>query len=74
MSLRLGKRRRLRGASLRSRRWAVGEVLADAFDLDAEHGGEVLFVAQQQIDLADQFAVDFLRLGLAADGLPEESR
>ena len=49
----------------------LGEVLADAFDLDAEHGGEIFFVAQQQIDLADQFAVHFLRLGFAADGLPE---
>src|SRR5271157_3624405 len=49
----------------------LGKVLADAFDVDAEHGGEVLFVAEEQIDLADQFAVDFLGFGLASDGLPE---
>ena len=49
----------------------LGEVFADAFDLDAEHGGEVFFVAEQQVDFADEGAVDFLRLGFAADGFPE---
>ena len=38
---------------------------------DAEHGGEIFFVAEQHVDLADQLAVHFLRLGFAADGLPE---
>ena len=38
---------------------------------DAEHGGEVFFVAEQEVDFADEFAVDLLRFGFAADGFPE---
>src|ERR1039458_497961 len=49
----------------------LGEVLADAFDFDAEHGGKIFFVAQQQIDLANQLAVHFLGTSFAADGFPE---
>ena len=49
----------------------LGEVFADAFDGYAEHGGEVFFVAEEQIDLADQFAVDLLGLGFAADAFPK---
>ena len=30
----------------------LGEVFADAFDGDAEHGGEIFFVAEQDVDLA----------------------
>src|ERR1039458_326039 len=48
-----------------------GEVVGDAFDMDAEHGREVFLVAEKKIDLADQFAVHFLGLGVAADGFPE---
>ena len=43
------------------------KVFAHAFDIHAKHGGKIFFVAQQEIDLAHQFAVDFLRLGFAAD-------
>src|ERR1035437_6272351 len=45
--------------------------LADALDLEAERGGEVLFVAQQDVDLRDQLTVDFLRSSLPADRLPQ---
>src|SRR5579863_5756747 len=47
------------------------EVVADALDLYAQHGGEIFFVAEQQIDLAHQFAVHFLGLGFSADGSPQ---
>jgi len=47
------------------------EVGGDAFELDAQHGGEVFFVAEQDVDLADEVAVDLLGFGLAADGFPE---
>ena len=49
----------------------LGEVLADAFDSHAEHGGEVFFVAQQQVSFANQSAVDLLSFGLAAEALPK---
>ena len=48
-----------------------GEVVGDAFNVDAEHGGEVFFIAKQKIDLADQLAIHFLCLGFAADGFPK---
>ena len=47
------------------------EVFTDAFDFDAEHSGKIFFVAQQQIDLANQLAVHFLGTSFAADGFPE---
>ena len=49
----------------------LGEVVGDSLELDAEHGGEVFFVAEEDVDLLDEFAIDFLGLGFAADGLPE---
>ena len=48
-----------------------GEILADAFDGDAEHDGEIFFVAEQDVNFADEVAVDFLRFGFAADRFPE---
>ena len=41
------------------------------FDLEAERGGEVLLVADHDIDVFRDLAVHFLRLGEAADGFPE---
>jgi hypothetical protein len=49
----------------------LGEVVTDAGDGDAEHGGKIFFIAEEQVDFADQFAIDFLGLGLATDGFPE---
>ena len=41
-----------------------------AFDFEAQAGREVFFVADHDIDVLRDFLVDFLRLGLAADGAP----
>src|SRR5258706_6608048 len=41
------------------------------FDLVAETGRKILFVADHYIDVAGEVAIDFLSLRLAADGLPE---
>ena len=46
----------------------AGDVLVDAFDLEAEAGGEVLLVADHDIDVFGDLAVHLLGLGLAADG------
>src|ERR1035437_2054457 len=45
--------------------------LADALDLEAERCREVLFVAQQDVDLPNDREVDLLRSSLPADRLPE---
>ncbi len=49
----------------------LGEIFGDVLERNAEHRGEVLFVAEQHIDFADQFAIDFLRFRLAPDAFPE---
>ena len=47
------------------------EILSHAFELDAQHGGEVFFVAEEDVDFADEVAVNLLSFGFAADGFPE---
>ena len=49
----------------------VGDVGVHALDLEAERGGEVLFIADHDIDVVGDFPVHFLGLGEAADGFPE---
>ncbi len=49
----------------------AGDVVVHALDLEAERGGEVLLVADHDIDVLGDLAVHFLRLVEAADGLPE---
>ena len=45
--------------------------LVGAVDLEAQAGGEVLLVADHDIDVAGERAVDLARAVLPADGLPE---
>mgnify|MGYP002517474059 CR=1 FL=1 len=49
------------------------EGVYDAFDRDAERRREVLLVADHDVHILGDFAVDLLGLGLSADGLPERS-
>ena len=49
------------------------KVLVHAFDLDAERRGEVFLVADHDINVLRDLAVNLLRLCLAADRLPERS-
>ena len=51
--------------------WKRRKVLVDALDLDAERRGEVFLVADHDVDVLRDLAVNFLRLCLAADRLPE---
>src|SRR5437763_110830 len=48
-----------------------GQMLVDAFDLDAEGDAEVFFVAEENVDHASEPAVDLARFGRAADALPQ---
>ena len=45
--------------------------MVHAFDLEAEGGGEILLVADHDVHVFRDFAVDFLGFGEAADGFPE---
>ena len=47
------------------------EVLVDTLDLDAERRGEVLLVADHDVDVLRDLLVNGLRLRLAANGLPK---
>ena len=49
---------------------AVEAVVVDARDLEAEAGGEVLLVADHDVDVLGDLPVHLLRPGLATDGLP----
>jgi len=49
----------------------VKEVGVGAFDLEAEAGGEVFLVADHDVHVACDLAVDLACAGLAADGFPE---
>lgn len=48
-----------------------GDVVIDALDFEAEGCGEVLFVADHDIDVSGDFAVHFAGFFEAADGFPE---
>ena len=48
--------------------------LSHTFDLDAEHGGKILFIAEEDIHLAHQFTVHFLRSGLPPIDFQSDSR
>src|SRR5262249_21764853 len=47
------------------------DVVIHALDLEAERGGEILLIADHDIDVLRYLAVDLLRLPPAAAGLPE---
>ena len=48
-----------------------GKIIGDSLEFDAEHGGEIFFVAEEEVDFANESAVDFLRFCFAADRAPE---
>ncbi len=47
------------------------EVFIDAFDFEAEAGGEVFFIADHDIDVLGDFTIYFLGFGEATDAFPE---
>ena len=56
---------------LETRNLQLGVVLVDIGDGEAKSGGEVLFVAEHDVDERSEHAINFLRLGLAANRLPQ---